>query len=153
MLLKIKPKSLDKNCKIIIHIEYEEIEGKKFEKKYEIEFTVDELKNGVESSEIKKGIALYYYTKFIRKIKKFMNKNVAINSGGPMENKNLEKPEQKYFDFLHRNNENYDKISIYFTDNYNNDLNEYQKEYYLKNLDNQYDEVDKKMKEYKEILN
>ena len=153
MLLKIKPKSLDKNCKIIIHLEYEEIEGKKFEKKYEIEFTVDELKNGVESTEIKKGIALYYYTKFIRKIKKFMNKNVAINSGGPMENKNLEKPEQKYFDFLHRNNENYDKISIYFSDNYSNELNEYQKEYYLKNLDNQNDEVDKKMKEYKEVLN
>ena len=40
-----------------------------------------------------------------------MNKNVVINEGGPMENKNIEKPDQKYFDFLHRNNENYDKIS------------------------------------------
>ena len=69
-----------------------------------------------------------------------------------MENKNLEKPDKKYFDFLNRNNENYDKISIYFNDNYNNDLNEYQKEYYLKNLDDQYDEVDKKIKEYKTIL-
>jgi len=29
-----------------------------------------------------------------------MNKNIIINSGGPMENKNLEKPEKKYFDFL-----------------------------------------------------
>ncbi len=64
-----------------------------------------------------------------------MNKNIIINSGGPMENKNLEKPEKKYFDFLNWNNENYDKIIIYFNDNYNNDLNEYQKEYYLKNLD------------------
>ena len=69
-----------------------------------------------------------------------------------MENKNLEKPEKKYFDFLNRNNENYDKISIYFNDNYNNDLILYQKEYYLKNLDNQYDEVDEKIKEYKKIL-
>jgi len=69
-----------------------------------------------------------------------------------LENKNLEKPEKKYFDFLNRNNENYDKISIYFNDNYNNDLILYQKEYYLKNLDNQYDEVDEKIKEYKKIL-
>lgn len=66
-----------------------------------------------------------------------------------MENKNLEKPEKKYFDFLNWNNENYDKIIIYFNDNYNNDLNEYQKEYYLKNLDNKYAECEQKMKEYR----
>jgi len=37
MLLKIKPKFLDKNCNINIHLEYEEIEGKKFDKNYKIE--------------------------------------------------------------------------------------------------------------------
>ena len=83
MLLKINPKSLDKNCKININLEYTEIEGNKFEKKFEIEFTGDEMKNGVESEEIKKGIACYYYTKFYRKMAKFLNKNVRIGWNGP----------------------------------------------------------------------
>ena len=60
-----------------------------------------------------------------------------------------ERPDKKYFDFLSRNFENYDKIKIYFNDNYNNDLNECQKEYYLQNLDEQYAEAEKKMKDYK----
>ena len=148
-LLKINPKSLEKSCKIELNLEYVEIEGNKFEKKYEIEFTNDEMKKGVESREIKKGIACYYYNKFYRKMAKFLNKNVTIDSGGPHEDLNKEKPERKYFDFLSRNNENYDMVKIYFTDNYENDLNECQKEYYLKNLDKWYKKVLEKMESYK----
>ena len=44
ILLKIKPKSLDKNCKVVLHLGYEEIEGNKFDKNYEIEFSPEELK-------------------------------------------------------------------------------------------------------------
>ena len=107
------------------------------------------MKNGVESEEIKKGIACYYYTKFYRKMAKFLNKNVRIGWNGPHEDPNKIRPEQKYFDFLSRNNENYDMIKIYFDENYENDLNEYQKEYYIKNLDKWYNNVLKKMEEYK----
>ena len=60
-------------------------------------------------------------------------------------------PDKKIFDFLSRNNENYDMVKIYFSDNYENDLNEYQKEYYLKNLDKWYDKVLKKMNDYKKV--
>ena len=149
MLLKINPKSFDKNCIININMEYNEIEGNKFEKNFEIVFTVDELKNGVESNEIKKGIACYYYNKFYRKMARFLNKNVYINTSGPFEDRSKEKPDLKYFNFLSRDKENYDMIRIYFNDNYENDLNEYQKEYYLKNLDKWYNKVLKKMQEYK----
>ena len=145
ILLKIKPKFLDKNCKVVLNLKYEEIEGNKFDKNYEIEFTADELKKGAESVDMKKGLSIYYFTKFIRKIKKFMNANISIDCGGPRDNIG-EKPAKKYFNFLSRNHENYDKIRIYFSDNYNNDLNQYQKEYYLKHLDDQYAEVEKKMK-------
>ena len=148
ILLKIKPKSLDRNCKVSLNLSYEEIEGNNFNRNYEIEFTADELKKGVESPDMKKGLSIYYFTKFLRKVKKFMNLNINIDCGGPKEIKG-EKPDQKYFNFLSRNYENYDKIKIYFNDNYNNDLNEYQKEYYLKNLDNQYAETEEKMKAYK----
>lgn len=148
ILLKIKPKSLEKNCKIELNLEYTEIEGNKFEKKFEIEYNVDEMKNGVEENEIKKGIACYYYNKFYRKMAKFLNKSTTIDCGGPHENLNMDKPDKKYFDFLSRNNENYDMVKIYFTDNYENDLNEYQKEYYLKNLDKFYDKVLTKMNNY-----
>jgi hypothetical protein len=146
ILLKIKPNSLDKNCKIILNLSYEEIEGNKFDRDYEINFSVDELKNGVGCEEMKKGLSIYYFTKFIRKIKKFLNKNVTFGCDGPKDNNHGERPEQKYFNFLSRNFENYDKIKIYFEENYNNDINEYQKEYYLKNLDNQYNECEKRMK-------
>ena len=149
ILLKIKPKSLDKNCRINIKLSYEELEGSKYENNYLIEFTVDELQKGVNTIEMKKGLAIYYFTKFFRKIKKFMNLNVRFTHGGPVEDQGKEKPDQKYFDFLSRNFENYDKIKTYFTDNYNNDINEYQKEYYLKNLDNKYAECEQKMKEYR----
>ena len=77
-----------------------------------------------------------------------MNLNVVFTHGGPVDN-NEKKPEEKYFKFLSRNFENYDKIKIYFNDNYNNDINEYQKEYYLKNLDEQYTECEQKMREYR----
>ena len=137
ILLKIKPKFLDKNCKVVLNLKYEEIEGTKFDRNYEVEFTADELKKEAESADLKKGLAIYYFTKFIRKIKKFMNANISFDCQGPKDNKG-EKPDKKYFDFLSRNHENYDKIKIYFDDNYNNDLNEYQKEYYLKHLDLQY---------------
>ena len=149
ILLKIKPKSLDKNCRINIKLSYEELEGSKYENNYLIEFTVDELQKGVNTIEMKKGLAIYYFTKFFRKIKKFMNLNVRFTHGGPVEDQGKEKPDQKYFDFLSRKFENYDKIKTYFTDNYNNDINEYQKEYYLKNLDNKYAECEQKMKEYR----
>ena len=149
ILLKIKPKSLDKNCRINIKLSYEELEGSKYENNYLIEFTVDELQKGVNTIEMKKGLAIYYFTKFFRKIKKFMNLNVRFTHGGPVEDQEKKKPEQKYFNFLSRNFENYDKIKIYFNDNYNNDINEYQKEYYLKNLDNKYAECEQKMKEYR----
>ena len=145
MLLKIKPRNLDKNCKVIINLNYTEIEGNKFDKNFEIVFTSDEIKNCVKSDEMKKGMAIYYYNKFFRKMKKFLNKNVSITNSGPMENKSGEKPDKKYYDFLSRNFENYDKIKIFFDENYENDLNECQKEYYLKNLDNSYKEVEKKM--------
>ena len=147
ILLKIKPKSLEKDCKITINLKYDELEGNHFEKNYEINFSVNEMKNGVESIEMQKGLAMYYFTKFIRKIKKFMNLNIQFTHGGPVDSKE-QKPDKKYFNFLSRNFENYDKIKIYFENNYKNDLNEYQKEYYLKNLDEQYDECEKKMKEY-----
>ena len=149
ILLKIKPKSLDKNCKINIKLSYEEIEGNQFENNYEIDFTVDELKTEINLPEMQKGLAIYYFTKFIRKIKKFMNLNVEFTHMGPKENPVQKKPDKKYFDFLSRNFENYDKIKIYFNDNYNNDINEYQKEYYVKSLDKEYEECEKKMKEYK----
>ena len=151
-LLKINPKSLDKNCKVVLNLKYEEIEGKKFDLNYDIEFTADELKKGVESEDMKKGLAIYYFTKFLRKIKKFMNANIYIDCQGPKET-NGERPDKKYFNFLSRNYENYDKIKIYFNNNYNNDLNEYQKEYYIKNLDEQYAEVEQKMKEYEKKRN
>ena len=147
ILLKIKPKFLDKNCKVVLNLKYEELEGNKFDRNYKIEFAADELKKEAESADLKKGLAIYYFTKFIRKIKKFMNANVSIDCQGPRDN-NGEKPDKKYFDFLSRNHENYDKIKIYFENNYNNDLNEYQKEYYLKHLDDQYAETEKKKKEY-----
>ena len=95
---------------------------------------------------MKKGLSIYYFNKFIRKIKKFLNKNVTFGCDGPKDNNHGERPEQKYFNFLSRNFENYDKIKIYFEENYNNDINEYQKEYYLKNLDNQYNDCEKRMK-------
>ena len=148
ILLKIKPKFLDKNCKVTLNLSYEEIEGNKVNRNYEIEFTPDELKKEVESPDMKKGLAIYYFTKFFRKIKKFMNLNINIDCGGPRETKR-QKPDKKYFNFLSRNYENYDKIKIYFNDNYNNDLNEYQKEYYLKHLDNQYAKAELKMKYHK----
>ena len=44
--------------------------------------------------------------------------NVEINNSGPSDNKMGEKPAKKYFDFLSRKNENYDKIKIYFESNY-----------------------------------
>ena len=147
ILLKIKPKDLNKKCKVVLNLSYEEIEGNKFDKNYEIEFSPEELNKKEVSSELKKGLAIYYFTKFIRKIKKFMNCNVQIDAQGPKEIKG-ERPDKKYFNFLSRNYENYDKIKKYFNDNYNNDLNECQKEYYLKNLDDQYAEVEKKKREY-----
>ena len=148
ILLKIQPKSLDKKCKVVLNLSYQEIEGNTFDKNYEIEFSPEELKKEGNSSEIKKGLAIYYFTKFIRKIKKFMNCNVQIDAGGPKEIKG-ERPDIKYFNFLSRNYENYDKIKMYFEANYNNDLNKCQKEYYLKNLDDQYAEVENKKKEYR----
>ena len=151
ILLKMKPKSLEKNCKIELNLEYTEIEGNKFEKKFEIEFNVDEMKKGVEENEIRKGIACYYYNKFYRKMAKFLNKRTTIDCGGPHEILKMDKPDNKIFDFLSRNNENYDMVKIYFSDNYENDLNEYQKEYYLKNLDKWYDKVLKKMNDYKKV--
>ena len=78
ILLKIKPNSLDKNCKIKFKLSYEELEGNKCENNYLIDFSVDELKKGINSPEMKKGLAIYYYTKFFRKIKKFMNLNVVF---------------------------------------------------------------------------
>ena len=140
---------MDKNCKINIKLSYEEIEGIKYENNYLIDFTVDELKKEINLPEMQKGLAIYYFTKFLRKIKKFMNLNVKFTHMGPKENPEQKKPEKKYFDFLSRNFENYDKIKIYFNDNYNNDINEYQKEYYVKSLDKEYEECEKKMKEYK----
>ena len=148
ILLKIIPKSSDKNCKINFKLSYEEIEGNKYENNYEIDFTVDELKTENNSPEMQKGLAIYYFTKFLRKIKKFMNLNVEFTHMGPKENPIQKKPDKKYFDFLSRNFENYDKIKIFFNDNYNNDINEYQKEYYVKSLDKEYKECEKKMKEY-----
>ena len=148
ILLKIKPKSLEKNCKVNINLSYEEIEGNQFNNNYEIEFTSDELKNGSNFADMKKGLAIYYFTKFIRKIKKFMNQSVRFGLDGPKRDKG-KKPKLKYYNFLSRNFENYDKIKMYFESNYNNDLNEYQKEYYLKHLDNQYAEAEKKINEDK----
>jgi hypothetical protein len=148
ILLKIKPKSLDKNCKINLKLSYNELEGNHLEMDYIIDFTTDELRNGVNSPEMKKGLAIYYFSKFLRKIKKYMNLNVQFTHGGPVDT-NTKKPEKKYFDFLSRNFENYDKIKIYFNDNYVNDINEYQKEYYVKNLDEEYANCEKKMKEQK----
>ncbi len=148
ILLKIQPKSFDKKCKVVLNLSYQEIEGNTFDKNYEIEFSPEELKKEGNSSEMKKGLAIYYFTKFIRKIKKFMNCNVQIDAGGPKEIKG-ERPDIKYFNFLSRNCENYDKIKMYFEANYNNDLNKCQKEYYLKNLDDQYAEVENKKKEYR----
>lgn len=84
---------------------------------------------------------------------RFLNKRVRIKTIGPYEDRTEEKPDKKYFNFLLRDKENYDMIKIYFNDNYENDLNEYQKEYYLKNLDKLYNEVLKKMKEYKKEEN
>jgi hypothetical protein len=153
MLLIINPKNLEKDCVINIKIEYVEIEGNKFEKDFKIIFTTDEMKNKVESPEIKKGIACYYYNKFYRKISRFLNKNVVINTGGPIENKNEDRPDKKYFDFLSPNRENYDMISIFFEKYYENDLNECQKEYYLKNLDKWYKKALKKMEDYKKTEN
>ena len=49
-----------------------------------------------------------------------MNCNVQIDAQGPKEIKG-ERPDKKYFNFLSRNYENYDKIKKYFNDNYNND--------------------------------
>ena len=141
MLLKINPKSLNKNCMINIHMEYTEIEGYIFVKDFPITFTVDELKNRVISDEIKKGIACYYYTKFYRKMAKFLNNNVSINMGGPYYDPSKGNPDKKYSDFLARDRENYDMIRIFFNENYENDLNEYQKEYYLKMLDKWYKKV------------
>ena len=146
ILLKIKPKSLDKNCKINLKLSYNELEGNHFEMNYIIAFTTNELRNGVNSPEMKKGLAIYYFTKFLRKIKKYMNLNVQFTHGGPVDT-NIKRPEKKYFDFLSRNFENYDKIKIYFNDNYINDINEYQKEYYVKNLDKKYAECVAKMRE------
>jgi hypothetical protein len=148
MLLKINPKSLNKDCMINIHMEYTEIEGYIFVKDFPITFTVDELRKCVKPNEIKKGIACYYYTKFYRKMAKFLNNNVSINMGGPYYDVNKGKPDKKYFDFLARNRENYDMMKIFFNENYENDLNEYQKEYYLKHLDDQYAETEKKKKGY-----
>ena len=153
MLLKINPKSLEKNCIININLIYTEIEGNKIEKNFEVAFTIDELKNGVESEEIKKGIACYYYNKFYRKMAKFLNKNTRINSGGPHSVPNLEIPDKKYFDFLSRERENYDMVKIFFMDNYENDINEYQKEYYLKNLDKWYEKCLKEIDKYKKSEN
>ena len=141
MLLKINPKSLNKNCMINIHMEYTEIEGYIFVKDFPITFTVDELKNCVISNEIKKGIACYYYTKFYRKMAKFLNNNVSINMGGPYYDASKGNPDKKYSDFLARYRENYDMIKIFFNENYENDLNEYQKEYYFKVLDKWYKKV------------
>ena len=141
MLLKINPKSLNKNCMINIHMEYTEIEGYIFVKDFPITFTVDELKNCVISNEIKKGIACYYYTKFYRKMAKFLNNNVSINMGGPYYDASKGNPDKKYSDFLARYIENYDMIKIFFNENYENDLNEYQKEYYFKVLDKWYKKV------------
>ena len=141
MLLKINPKSLNKNCLINIHMEYTEIEGYIFVKDFPITFTVDELKNHVISDEIKKGIACYYYTKFYRKMAKFLNNNISIDMGGPYYDARKGNPDKKYFDFLARGRENYDMIKIFFNENYENDLNEYQKEFYLKNLDKWYKKV------------
>ena len=141
MLLKINPKSLNKNCMINIHMEYTEIEGYIFEKDFPITFTVDELKNCVISNEIKKGIACYYYTKFYRKMAKFLNNNVSINMGGPYYDASKGNPDKKYSDFLARYRENYDMIKIFFNENYENDLNKYQKEYYFKVLDKWYKKV------------
>ncbi len=146
ILLKINPKSLDKNCLINIHMEYTEIEGDKFVKDFPVTFTVYELKNRVISNEIKKGIACYYYTKFYRKMAKFLNNNVSINMSGPYYDPNKGNPDKKYFVFLARGRENYDMIKIFFNENYENDLNEYQKEYYLKRLDKWYKKVLEKMK-------
>ena len=145
MLLKINPKSLNKDCMINIHMEYTEIEGYIFVKDFPITFTVNELRNCVRSNEIKKGIACYYYTKFYRKMAKFLNNNVSIDMGGPYYDVNKGKPHKKYFDFLARDRENYDMIKIFFNKNYENDLNEYQKEYYFKNLDKWYKKVLEKM--------
>ena len=153
MLLIINPKNLEKDCVINIKMEYVEIEGNKFEKDFKIIFTTDEMKNKVESPEIKKGIACYYYNKFYRKIARFLNKNVLINTGGPIENKNEDEPDKKYFDFLSPNRENYDMISIFFEKYYENDLNECQKEYYLKILNKWYKEALKKMEDYKKTEN
>ena len=149
ILLKIMPRSLDKNCKINIGLEYTEIEGNQFKKDFEIIFTEEEMKKGIESKEIKKGIACYYYNKFYRKMAKFLNKNIIIDMGGPHESLNKDMPDKKIFDFLSRDRENYDMTKVYFEENYQNDINDYQKEYYIKNLDKWYNKVLSKMDEYK----
>ena len=49
ILLKIKPKFLFKSCKVVLNLKYEEVEGNKFDRNYEIEFSGDEHKKGDES--------------------------------------------------------------------------------------------------------
>ena len=126
---------------INIHMEYTEIEGYKLEKDFPILFTVDELRNCVQSNEIKKGIACYYYNKFYRKMAKLLNNDISVDIQGPYYNPTKGKPAKKYIDFLGREKENYDMINIFFNENYENDLNEYQKEFYLKMLDKWYRKV------------
>lgn len=153
ILLKVNPKNKEKNCNFDIKLEYTTIEGEKVEKNMNIFFTADEMKNGVKSEQIHKGIACYYYNKFYRKMLKYLNINITFTNQGPTYSMEGKKSPKKVINFLSRNNENYDIIKMFFEANYENDINEYQKEAYIKNLDKKYNEVQKKMEDSKKAQN
>ena len=95
---------------------------------------------------IKKGVSIFYYGKFLRKIFKVKFKNIKYTQGGPvLEEKNMSENEIKKFNknkkFVERQSENYDKIVKFFNNNYIDDVNQNQKEKYL-------DELKKKYYEY-----
>ena len=94
---------------------------------------------------IKKGVSIFYYGKFLRKIVKVKNKDIIYTQSGPMteEKKMDEKKAEKYNKnkkFLERQSENYDKIVKFFNNNYNDDVNQKQKEKYLDELKKKYDD-------------
>ena len=103
---------------------------------------------------IKKGVSIFYYGKFFRKINKVMFNNIKYTQAGPtLEKKNMKENEFEKFNknkkFLERQSENYDKIVKFFNNNYNNDVNEKQKEKYLEELKKKYDEYLEKSKKLK----
>jgi len=146
ILLKYSPKNENEEVNFSFRFSYRERNNKIINEL--LNYKIKKLNDSdvfFSDENIKKGVSIFYYGKFLRKVFKVKFKNIVYTQNGPIEEKkNMKENEIEKFNknkkFLERQSENYDKIVKFFNNNYTNDVNEKQKEKYLEELKKKYDE-------------